>query len=233
MGKEMHEIPLVMIGAGGHAKVLHALALALGRRIVGVCDPQLFQQGQSFWRGVPVLGGDDALDKIDSATIGLINGIGQCVRGQTRQVVYTNLRQAGFQFPALVHPAAWVASTAKLAQGVQVMAGAVIQPDCCIGENSIINTGASVDHDCGIGANVHIAPGATVCGGVFVSDRAFVAAGATIIQGLSIGESAIVGAGVVLVRSLGAGQIVRSAKVLPEHMSNTGVLPNNPLKIHD
>ena len=227
MEKEMPEMPLVMIGAGGHAKVLHALALALGRSIVGVCDPQLVQQGQTFWRGIPVLGGDDALDKIDPATVELINGIGQCVRSQTRQVVYTNLRQAGFRFPVLVHPVAWVASTAKLAQGVQVMAGAIIQPDCCIGENSIINTGASVDHDCSIGANVHIAPGATVCGGVLVSDRAFVAAGTTIIQGLSVGESAIVGAGVVLLRSLEAEQIVRSIKVPTEYMSNAGVLLNN------
>ena len=51
--------PLLMIGAGGHAKVLHALALAAGRVIVGVCDPQLAEKGVTQWRGVPVLRGDD------------------------------------------------------------------------------------------------------------------------------------------------------------------------------
>lgn len=205
---EMHRQPLVMIGAGGHAKVLHALALAAGRSIVGVCDPQLVQQGQTHWRGVPVLGGDDALEQLDPAAVGLINGIGQLVGSQARQDIFTRLRQAGFNFPALVHSSAWVASTATLAQGVQVMAGAVIQPDCCIGENSIINTRASVDHDCDIGANVHIAPGATLCGDVCIHDSVFIGSGATLIQGLIVGNGAVVGAGATLTRNLDRNQIL-------------------------
>ena len=199
---------LVMIGAGGHAKVLHALALAAGHSILGVCDPQLLQQGHAHWRGVPVLGGDDALEQFDPSAVGLINGIGQLVGSHTRQDIFTRLRQAGFNFPALVHPSAWVAPTAKLAQGVQVMAGAVVQPDCCIGENTIINTHASVDHDCIIGANVHMAPGATLCGGVCVHDLAFIGSGSTVIQGLIVGAGAVVGAGVTLTRNLDPDQIL-------------------------
>lgn len=205
---EMERQPLVMIGAGGHAKVLHALALAVGYRILGVCAPELVQQGQTHWRGVPVLGGDGALEQFEPAAVGMINGIGQLIGSQSREAIFVRLRQAGFNFPALVHPAAWVALTADLAQGVQVMAGAVIQPDCCIGENSIINTRASVDHDCDIGANVHIAPGATLCGGVRIHDRAFIGSGATLIQGLIVGNGAIVGAGVTLTRNLDGNQIL-------------------------
>lgn len=199
---------LVMIGAGGHAKVLYALALALGHRIVGVCDPQMVEQGQSQWQGVPVLGGDEALEQFDPALVGLINGIGQLVGSRAREDVFTRLRQAGFHFPALVHPAAWVAATARLAQGVQIMAGAVVQPDCCIGENTIINTHASVDHDCIIGANVHMAPGATLCGGVCIHDLAFIGSGSTVIQGLIVGAGAVVGAGVTLTRNLDPDQIL-------------------------
>jgi UDP-perosamine 4-acetyltransferase len=197
-----------MVGAGGHAKVLHALALAAGHSIVGVCDPQLAQQGQSHWRGVPVLGGDDALEQFDPATVGLINGIGQLVGSRVRQDIYTRLRSMGFSFPLLVHPAAWVASTARLAQGVQVMAGAVVQPDCSIGENSVVNTSASIDHDCVIGEHVHIAPGATLCGGVRISDGAFIAAGATIIQGVTVGVSVVVGAGATVTRDLDVDQVL-------------------------
>ena len=205
---KMDMLPLVMIGAGGHAKVLHALALAAGHSILGVCDPQLVQQGQTHWRGIPVLGEDDALKQFDPVAIGLINGIGQLVGSQVRQDVFARLRQAGFSFPVLLHPAAWVASTSRLAQGVQVMAGAIVQPDCCIGENTIINTSASVDHDCDIGANVHVAPGVTICGEVRVHDDAFVGSGATLIQGLIVGTRAIVGAGVTLTRNLDCDQIL-------------------------
>lgn len=210
---KMPSQPLVMIGAGGHAKVLHALALAADRSIVGVCDPQLVQQGITHWRGVPVLGGDGALAQFDPAAVGLVNGIGQLVGSLARQEIYVRLRQLGFKFPALIHPAAWVAPTALLGDGVQIMAGAIVQPDCCIGENSIINTHACIDHDCQIGAHVHIAPGATLCGAVVVGSSCFVGSGSTVIQGIRIGERAVVGAGVALVRDLTAGHTILGAAV--------------------
>lgn len=201
-------LPLVMLGAGGHAKVLLSLAQAVGLNVCGVCDPELAQQGVDQWRGIKVLGGDDALEALDPATIGLINGIGQLVGSTGRRRIFERLTVKGFRFPVLVHPAAWVDGAAVLHEGVQVMAGAVIQADATVGPNSIINTGASLDHDCCLGAHVHVAPGATLCGCVRVCDRAFIASGATVIQGLSIGEDAVVGAGVVLIRDLAARQIL-------------------------
>jgi sugar O-acyltransferase (sialic acid O-acetyltransferase NeuD family) len=199
---------LVMIGAGGHAKVLHALALAAGYSILGVCDPLLVEKGETHWREVPVLGSDDALKQLDPLAVGLINGIGQIVGSKVRQDLYKRLRQVGFSFPSLVHPSAWVASTARLAQGVQVMAGAIVQPDCSIGENTIVNTCASVDHDCNVGANVHICPGATLCGDVCVHDSVFIGSGAILTQGLIVGIGGVVGAGATLTHNLDSNQIL-------------------------
>lgn len=59
------KLPLILLGAGGHAKVLLALAKSAGLVVQGLCDPMLAQQGQSDWNGLPVLGGDEALDGID------------------------------------------------------------------------------------------------------------------------------------------------------------------------
>ncbi len=200
--------PLILLGAGGHAKVLLSLATTLGWRLEGVCDPVLVRQGLCEWRGVPVLGGDEALATLAPVDVCLVNGIGQTVGVTNRRQLYVQLSARGFHFPALVHPAAWVAKEARLAGGVQVMAGALLQADCEIGENTIINTGASVDHDACIGAHVHVAPGATVCGGARIAEGAFIAAGATVIQGVSIGEAAVVGAGVTAVRDLPPGHIL-------------------------
>lgn len=197
-------LPLVILGAGGHAKVLLSLAQASGLNVFGVCDPELAQQGSDQWRGVRVLGGDEALDAMDPASVGLINGIGQLVGSTGRRKIFERFKAKGFRFPALVHPAAWVDVSAVLNEGVQVMAGAVIQADATVGSNSIINTGASLDHDCYLGVHVHVAPGATLCGNVRVQDRAFIASGATVIQGLTVGEESVVGAGAVLVRDLAA-----------------------------
>ncbi|HEY8608890.1 MAG TPA: acetyltransferase [Noviherbaspirillum sp.] len=202
---DIASMPLVLLGAGGHARVLLALARAAGMPLYGVCDPGLAAQSVKQWDGLQVLGGDDALDRLDPARTGLINGVGQLVGAQGRRKLYDACRAKGFGFPVLVHPAAWVAPNAELAQGVQVMAGAVVQPGSRIGENSVVNTRAGIDHDCVIGAHVHIAPGAILCGGVGVGDRAFVGAGATVIQGLQVGEDAVLAAGAVLVRNLDAG----------------------------
>jgi sugar O-acyltransferase (sialic acid O-acetyltransferase NeuD family) len=204
-------LPLVLLGAGGHARVLLALARAAGHAVLGICDPRLAADGVSRWEGLDVLGDDAALDRLPPDHVALMLGIGQLRVGTLRERLYRSWRERGYGFPTLVHPAAWVSPDAVLADGVQVMAGAVIQPGCVIGENSVINTRGSVDHDCRIGRDVHVAPGATLCGAVTVEAGAFVGAGSTVIQGLRIGERAVVGAGVTLVRDLAPSAVVRGA----------------------
>lgn len=203
--------PLVLLGAGGHARVLAALARVAGHPVLGVCDPALAADAVSRWEDLDVLGDDSALDQLPPDRVALVLGIGQLATGTLRERLYAAWRARGYDFPALVHPAAWVAPGVVLGDGVQVMAGAVIQPGCEIGSNSIINTRASIDHDCRIGCNVHIAPGATLCGTVTIEDSAFIGAGATVIQGIRVGKSAVVGAGVALVRDLAAETTVLGA----------------------
>jgi sugar O-acyltransferase (sialic acid O-acetyltransferase NeuD family) len=196
----------ILLGAGGHAKVLLALAHALALPMKGACAPEFAAHPHSTWQGVPALGGDDALTHFSPTDIRLINGIGQTVGNDVRKQAYVAQKKAGFLFPAITHPFAWVAPDAMLADGAQVMAGAIIQPGCSIGENSIINTRASIDHDTRVGGHAHIAPGAILCGGVTVDDDAFIGAGATIGPGVHIGKSAIVGAGVTVLYNIVAGQ---------------------------
>lgn len=200
-------INLIMLGAGGHAKVLLDLARACGYRVSGVCDPQLVRAGQSSWRDVNVLGDDDALTGVDPATVGLINGLGQLVGGHARTEIYDRMAGMGYRFPALVHPTAWIAPSVELSDGVQIMAGAIVQADSCIGKNTVINTGAQVDHDCQVGAHVHIAPGAVLCGAVWIGSGAFVGAGATVLPSLRMEPNAVLGAGLTLRHALNQGQV--------------------------
>lgn len=199
--------PLVLLAAGGHALVLKALAEAAGHTLLGVVDPVLAREGAREWRGLQVLGDDAALLARDPASVGLINGVGQLPRSRARQAVYERFAAAGFRFPVLTHPRAWAAPDAVLAQGVQLMAAAVLQPGCRIGANSTVNTAASVDHECDIGQHVHIAPGAVLCGQVRVHDGAFVGAGAVLLPGVTVGAGATVAAGSTLSRDLPPGAV--------------------------
>lgn len=196
-------LPFVLLGAGGHARVLLALLRACGHAVLGVSDPRLAAEGTVQWEGLAVLGDDAALaERLPPGEVQLALGVGQVTAGNLRERLHAAWSQRGYALPALVHPAAWLAPDVRLAQGVQVMAGAIIQPGCEIGENSVINTRAGIDHDCSIGRDVHVAPGATLCGAVHVGTGAFIGSGAVVIQGVQVGERSIVGAGAVLVRDL-------------------------------
>lgn len=43
---------VVMLGAGGHAKVLLSLLQAIGVDVLGICDPVLAAQSVTIWRGI-------------------------------------------------------------------------------------------------------------------------------------------------------------------------------------
>ena len=184
--KSMYELSteFIILGAGGHALVLKALANAAGMSVVGVSDPRLHAADVAKWQGLPVFSDDGILEQQLSKN-----------RPIKRYWAASTLQSKKKH-------SAEVCDDAKLGEGCQIMAGAIVQPGCEIGIGSIINTKASIDHDCTIGDNVHIAPGATLCGNITVGEGAFIASGAVVIQNINIGCDAILGAGATLVNDL-------------------------------
>ena len=178
--------PFVLIGSGGHSKVVHSMLLENQLKILGVCEPYNAEKDRKVWRGSQVLGDDLELLKYVSSEIFIANGIGFADLGVRRRQVYDFFNQKGYVFPGLIHPNAYVDKSVIIRNGVQIMAGCVIQADVVIGENSVINTGVLIDHDSVIGANVHIAPGAKLCGGVTIGSGSYVGAGSVVIQGAEI-----------------------------------------------
>ena len=196
---------VLVIGAGGHAKVVIEALRSMNEHIIGATDADPAKHG-SECQGVPVLGGDEVAHDHGPGAVLLANGIGQSPEG--RRTVYRRFKESAYEFLTIIHPSATVAADAELGEGAQVMAGAVIQPTARIGRNAIINTGAIVDHDCAIAEHAHIAPGAILCGAVTVADGAFVGAGATVIQGITIGADATIGAGAVVIDDVAPGAAV-------------------------
>ncbi len=94
-------------------------------------------------------------------------------------------------------------------RGIIINAGAIVQPQCSIGDGVIINTGAMIDHECSLGNYVHVAPGAVLAGNVQVGDCTFIGINATILPGVKIGENCIVGAGSVVTKDVRDNTIVK------------------------
>ncbi|MGJ3259923.1 MAG: acetyltransferase [Rhodospirillales bacterium] len=200
-------LPVIIIGAGGHGKVVAGLLQAAGAKVIGLTDNDTALHGGEVL-GYPVLGGDSVIDGHAPDMVELTVGVGSTAPGSSRKKIYDGFAARGYRFRTCIHPAAWVSADAELGDGTQVMAGAVIQPGCAIGENAIINTRASIDHDCHIGAHAHIAPGAVLGGEVSVGVSTHVGIGATVIEDLTIGAGAMIAAGACVVADVGDGTCV-------------------------
>jgi UDP-perosamine 4-acetyltransferase len=188
---------LVLIGGGGHAKVVIDAALRSGVwNLLGVLDDSPRLVGCAVL-GIPVIGVVDTLrDKVERSTK-VIVAVG-C--NNKRYVLQERVRAAGFRLATVTHPSAVVASSVELGIGSVVMAGAMINADSKLGEGVIVNTGAIVDHDCVIGDFVHLGPGVALCGGVQIGARSLIGVGAAVIPGISIGRDCMVGAGATVTR---------------------------------
>jgi sugar O-acyltransferase (sialic acid O-acetyltransferase NeuD family) len=189
--------PVIVLGTGGHARVVVATLRLLGVQIIGMTDIDPAGHKEVF--GVPVIGTDDVVLRFQPEEIRLVNGLGSTSLPLLRTRLFDRFKRDGYSFFSLIHPSAIIAADAAWGEGTQIMAGAIIQPGCRIGDNCILNTGVAVDHDCRIGNHVHLAPGVTLSGGVTVGDGVHVGTGAVVIQGIEIGDSCLVGAGAVVI----------------------------------
>jgi UDP-perosamine 4-acetyltransferase len=194
-------LPIVILGNGGHAKVVLDALVGMGLDPAGWAGP-----GEpAVWRGLPGLGDEAAEWSRQPERHALALGMGDL---GARRRLFERFAAAGFVFPTLVHPRAFVAKGTQLGEGCQVMAGAVVQPDCRIGSGTIVNTGARIDHDCEIGAFCHVAPGSTLCGGGALGDGVLFGAGATAVPGVRIGAGARVAAGAAVTDDVPDGATV-------------------------
>lgn len=206
-------LPLLLLGAGGHSKVVAEIALQdTAFELVGLIDR--FAVG-TMLNGVKVVGNDDSLasffkDGIRHVHVAIGNNSARA--GLAEMALGLN-----FCLATLVSPAATVSRSAHVGHGVVIMGGAVLNAEASIGDLTIINTGTNIDHDCKIGRAVHIAPGCTLAGNVTIGDRSFVGAGATIIPGVTLGHDVIVGAGACVIRDIPSGQKVVGVPARVKH----------------
>lgn len=197
---------VVIIGAGGHGKVVLDLLRSAGEHEpVGFIDADSALAGREV-AGLPVFGPVNLLPKIRQRRIrGAIVAIGD---NRIRRSYAQLVTQAGLELITAIHPRAFVSSTARLGRNVVVAAGAVVGTEACIADSTIINTSAVVDHECEIGEAVHVAPGALLAGRVRIGAGAFIGMGAKVIPCMTVGEGAVVGGGAVVISDVPPGATV-------------------------
>ena len=183
----------VLIGGGGHAKVLLGLLNKMLVPVVGYTDPA--DRGTIL--GASWLGDDDALGRLlkTDDPCDAVMGVGKTDASSMRLEACLKIEAMGFVFPSIASPHAIVSEDVRIAAGSVVLDGVIINPGTLIGHYCILNTGCIVEHDCRLGDNVHVAPGVTLSGGVTIGTNSMIGVGSTVVQGVAISEGCLVRAG--------------------------------------
>lgn len=185
---------LLILGFGGHARVVADIAMALGIKEFCFVD-QAAREGEQFLGHPVVAGHGPTLPPSWKA----FAASGDAAR---REAQCAQIAAAGWPLATLIAPSATIGAGAQIGAGTLVAQHAHLGPMARIGEGCIINTGAIVEHESTVGAYSHISVHATVAGRSSVGRAVMIGAGATVIDGVVVGDHITVGAGGVVVRSL-------------------------------
>ena len=178
---------VIIIGAGGHAKVIADIIYKSGDNLIGFLDDNLANIGKEIYLGKKVLGTTKNYFIIGIGN----NSIRKKINNENNLKLYT-----------AIHPSAIIAQDVKIGIGSVIMAGVVINPGTVIGKNCIINTCSSLDHDNLLEDYVHISPGAHLAGTVSVKEGTWICTGAIIKNNITIGKNNIIGAGSVVIKDI-------------------------------
>lgn len=206
---------LIIIGAGGHAKVvIDAVKRAKSHIIRSLVDTT--QSSASSFAEWNV---DFKMPSTVEPNCEFIVAIGDnAIRAQ----LYADLLQTGWAPATIIHPSAIIAENVSIGAGSLLCAGSIIGPDSMLGENCIVNTGASIDHDCTIGDHCHVCPGARLPGACKLGEGVLIGTAATAIPNIVVGDWAVVGAGSVLIKNVESrSKVVGFSRVIPFSKTET------------
>ena len=184
---------VIIIGAGGHARVIADIVMAQSDRVLGFLDDNPEAVG-AF--GIPVLG--KVADYAAYPNASFVIGIGNA---QVRRRIAQMLE--GVSWYTAIHPSAVISPLGvTLGAGTVVAANACINPGATVGAHCIINTASVVEHDNSIADFAHISVGAKLGGGASVGESTWVGIGATVSNGVSVCRDCMLGAGAVAVKDI-------------------------------
>lgn len=192
----MHK-KVIIIGAGGHAKVIADIIEKLGDEIIGFLDDKI-EKNTIIIKDYKVIG-----DLNNRFTLAIANSDYEFITaiGDNKKREEIS-KSPNLKFYTAIHPSAQIGLDVKIEEGTAIMANVCINSSARIGKHCIINTGAIIEHDNIIENYVHISPNATLGGTVKVGKLTHIGIGATVKNNVTICKNCIVGAGAVVVKNI-------------------------------
>ncbi len=190
----MNSTKIVLIGAGGHAKVVAEAIMASGAYDIVAAIDKNKTTNSYLMNHIPI--------RSDTTGLTVGNFIVAIGDNQRRRQCFEEFVALGWSPKSIIHSQSIISASVSIGPGVFVGPGAIVHTEARIGANSIVNSGAVVEHDCLVGPHCHIAPGAILGGSVTLGAGAFIGLGSVILPLIEVGDWSVLGAGSTLVRHL-------------------------------
>lgn len=187
---------LVILGAGGHGKVVADCAKCMGYTDIEFLDDNRLVDNVLGFR---VVGSINEVEKYDKTATDFFVAIGN---NRVRVDLLKKLVKTGCNAATLIHPKTVISEFAKIGEGTLVMPGAVINAGAEIGFGVIVNTGVCIDHDCKIADGVHLSPSAVLSGTVSVGEGTWICSGAVVSNNITIGAGSQIAAGAAVIKNV-------------------------------
>jgi UDP-perosamine 4-acetyltransferase len=197
-------VEVLVLGTGGHARVVAALLAHTSHRVRGFLDRVQVRPGEAIG-GHPVIGTFADLERLRGE--GLLRVVLAIGENTPRAAAYTRARALGFEVMGLRHPTAIVEPGAVVAPDAVLCMGAMVGAEARVGANALLNSGSVVDHESVIGDHAHVAPTAAIAGRVTIGAGSFIGVGSSVADGRRIGAGVVVGAGAAVVTDLPDGVV--------------------------
>ena len=202
------EKPVIILGAGGHAKVIIDILSQRKTKILGVAS---LNNSKKVNYDYKIFSDEEVIANFDSQEVNLVNGLGSLPNDNKRYELSKKYLDFGFKFITIIHTSSIISKDTDILDGAQIMAGAIIGPGSKVGEGTIVNSQSSIDHDCEIENYSHICPGVVCSGNVRIGSFVHISTGVSIINNINIGDNSIIYPGVTLLKDVPKNSIVRSS----------------------
>lgn len=183
---------LVIIGAGGHGKVIADNAVKVGYTDINFVD----DRAVGACMGFPIIGTSNEIEALNDGRTDFVIGIGN--NGMRKTIA----ERYDVNWVTLIHPSVQLGLNVTVGAGSVVMAGAVINVCAVIGRHCIINSGAVVEHDNVLEDYVHISPNAALGGTVHIGEGTHIGLSAAVKNNIAICPKCTVGAGAAVVKNI-------------------------------
>jgi len=191
----MKKKPLILVGAGGHAKACIDVIENSGQfYIYGIVD----NKKKKKLLGYPILGKDKDLKKYIKKVRHLLIAVGQIRDNQIRPKLYYLGKRLGYKFPTIFSKRSHISKHSEIQEGTIIFHDVIINSGAKIGKNCIINNKCLIEHDVLIGDHCHVSTKATINGYAKIGSKSFIGSGSLISNSKSLPTNSFVKIGSII-----------------------------------